>query len=133
MINPLEELNTPLPAIFNIGKKTRTAIGLLETWEGFIWSVARGYDYSIYDYTNDLMVRERLSEVPDHISPKVLEVYMDRLTELDKKFMEFTVQVDKPLDENKSPETSPWWFRIPKNPGKELEQDLLYEGYLGKP
>ncbi len=42
---------------------------LLQDWQRFVTAVERGYDDSIYEYTNDLSVRDRLERVVAGASP----------------------------------------------------------------
>jgi hypothetical protein len=49
---------------------------------------------------------------------------------VDDRFREATVEISRPLLSGIGPEAADWWFRIPKSPSAELEEDLRSEGLL---
>ena len=103
---------------------------LLQRWDEVVTQVERGYADSIYEYTNDLATRDviqkLLSSVSEHLRSKLTALVKIG----DDRFYEATCKVDRGLTGGKNSEEHPWWFRIPRHAGKELENDLRSEGFL---
>lgn len=97
---------------------------LLSKWKRFVREVAQGYEFSIYDFENDLSVRDIIdSLVDDHPSGASLT---EELSRIDDRYREITRPVDSPpwaypRDEN---EPGWWWFRIPQRLQGELSRDI---------
>ena len=70
---------------------------LLQRWSYFVAQVERGYEGSIYEYTNDLSTRDLLEE----ILLKVARSFHDRLSGAvrpwDDRFHEATRKITRPL------------------------------------
>lgn len=98
---------------------------LLDRWFWFVGAVEQGYDDSIYEYTNDLSVRDLLESVIDACPAPLGNRLMDRLGEWDGRFLKATAPWPKPLlTQEGSEEPSWWWVRVPVRLGTELEKDL---------
>jgi hypothetical protein len=82
---------------------------LLRDWGAFVAAVERGYDDSIYEYTNDLSVRDRLAGSDD-----------PRVAELDRRFEAATAEAAAPL----APRDGWWWRRVPRRLVGDLADDL---------
>lgn len=123
-------VETVLKTLSNKSQKTITLDSLITSWSNFIRVVERGYDDSIYEYTNDLSVRDTLDriirELPESIGNKITEL----LQSLDARYNEATREVKKALAPGVKLDASSWWFRIPKKLCRELEDDLRSEGLL---
>jgi hypothetical protein len=94
---------------------------LLQAWQRFVTAVERGYDDSIYEYTNDLSVRDRLERVVAAASPGLRAQLEQALAPDDRRFEAATEEAARPLG---STYTTWWWQRVPARPGDELAQDL---------
>jgi hypothetical protein len=94
---------------------------LLQDWRRFIAAVERGYDDSIYEYTNDLSVRDRLERVIAGASPGLREQLEGTLAADDKRFEAATEEAARPLGVTY---TTWWWQRVPRRRVGELAQDL---------
>ena len=97
-------------------------------WYGFIISVEKGYTLSIYDYTNDLSLRDLIDElegqIPESLRKKVISV----VDPWDKRFENETNILQQPIHRKKD---SPWWwYRIPKKLIGELEEDIKSSGLI---
>lgn len=103
---------------------------LINDWQRLVVAIERGYDDSIYEYTNDLSARSLLGEVlakaPAAIADKVRRI----VEPLDQKFMATTRQTTKPLLSQDAREEDFWWFRIPTKLLPELRRDLVQEGLI---
>jgi hypothetical protein len=98
---------------------------LLRGWSDLVTQIERGYDDSIYEYTNDLFVRKRLDEVLAGASPG-LRAHLERaVAEDDRRFTAATEEAARPLGR------SPWAHRVPRRRVGELAEDLETLGYLG--
>jgi hypothetical protein len=94
---------------------------LLQDWRRFVGAVERGYDDSIYEYTNDLSVRDRLERVVAGASPG-LRVQLERaLAAADARFKTATEEAARPLGVTY---TTWWWQRVPRRRVGELADDL---------
>ncbi len=104
---------------------------LLQRWEYFVSKVERTYNDSIYEYTNELSIRDiiedMLSRSPDPLRDKVMAL----VQEDDNRFAEVTRPLQKTICRSaKQREDYWWWLRIPKKLSKELENDLRSEGTI---
>ena len=89
---------------------------LVQRWEHFVREVERGYDLTIYDYTNDLQTRDELARANDAtVEP------------LDARFRATTRPASRPLPG--APDDAAWWWtRVPLRPSGELAADIKAEG-----
>jgi hypothetical protein len=95
---------------------------LIRRWARVVESVAAGYRLTIYDYTNDVMVRDEIGRLLASVSPErrsELEAELDRADDLFRGAMR---KVDAPV--NKQDGAGWWWYRVPLEAGEELERDL---------
>lgn len=103
---------------------------LIDGWAHLVQDIEKGYSLSIYDYTNDLSVRDILDSVIDKL-PKELAVEVGKcLKEWDDRFLDATRSVQSPIMPT-LPKGKGWrWFRVPKKLLGELREDLLSEGII---
>jgi hypothetical protein len=105
---------------------------MLRRWSDFVTQVERGYDDSIYEYTNDLSVRDRLERVVRSAGPGLRAALEGRLAEDDRRLEAATEDSARPLGEF-GDATPPWWWdRVPRRRVGELAEDLESLGYLGR-
>jgi len=96
---------------------------MLGRWSAFVTTVERGYEDSIYEYTNDLSVRDRLEGVAAGAGPALRAKLHGALADDDRRFEEATQEADRALGE--PAEGSPsWWRRVPRRRVGELADDL---------
>ena len=94
---------------------------LLNDWSRLVTQVERGYDDSIYEYENDLSVRDRLERLVAGASPG-LRVQLERaLAADDGRFTAATEETERPLS---SIWPGWWWRRVPLRRVGELAEDL---------
>jgi hypothetical protein len=94
---------------------------MLRRWSDFVTRVERGYDDSIYEYTNDLSVRDRLERVVSAASPGLRAQLERTLAADDARFEAATEEAERPLG---ATYTTWWWRRVPRRRGGELAADL---------
>jgi hypothetical protein len=99
--------------------------GLLRKWSRFVTEVERGYDDSIYEYTNDMAVRARLERVVAGASLGLRAQLERALAADDRRFTAATEDAARPLG------SSRWAQRVPTHRVGELAEDLAALGYLG--
>jgi hypothetical protein len=104
---------------------------MLRRWSGFVTEVERGYDDSIYEYTNDLSVRDRLASVAASAGPGLRAKLDGVLAEDDRRFVAATEETARALREVTEASPSWWWRRVPVRRVGELADDLEALGYLG--
>lgn len=103
---------------------------LVKKWGEFVTQVERGYDDSIYEYTNDLSTRDLLQKIMDASESTLRDKMLATIEPWDNQLRQATHQVARSLLSDRKHEQSWWWFRIPANPSSELENDLRGEGIL---
>jgi hypothetical protein len=103
---------------------------MLGRWSAFVTTVERGYDDSIYEYTNDLSVRDRLEGVAAGAGPALRAKLHGALADDDRRFAAATQEADRALGEF-ADEAPSWWRRVPRRRVGELGEDLDALGYLG--
>ncbi len=115
------------PVLSSLSQKARYTLTLpllLERWENFVNKVEDGYDESIYEYTNDLSIRDLLQIVIDN-SPLILRnKLIGTLQVWDERFVKSTEKSEHPVLPGKKKSQTWWWFRVPVRPGSELKNDL---------
>jgi len=92
-------------------------------WRDFVTKVERGYDDSIYEYTNDLSVRDHLEAVAAGAGPTLSAKVQDAIAEDDRRFEAATQEADRPLGAF-TEEAPTWWRRVPRRLVGELAEDL---------
>ena len=96
----------------------------LERWNQVVQQVEQGYDFTIYDYTNDLDIRSRLESILDQTSRGSAKDKLARMIEaIDERFLNATYERAIPLARGHSLDEW-WWNRAPQKAGPELERDL---------
>jgi hypothetical protein len=105
---------------------------MLRRWSDFVTRVERGYDDSIYEYTNDLSVRDRLERVVQGAGPGLRAKLEGALAEDDGRFEAATEESARPLGEFGEASPPWWWRRVPRRRPGELAEDLESLGYLGR-
>jgi hypothetical protein len=103
---------------------------MLGRWRAFVTTVERGYEDSIYEYTNDLSVRDRLEGVAAEAGPALRAKLHGALEDGDRRFAAATQEADRALGEF-ADEAPSWWRRVPRRRVGELADDLDALGYLG--
>ena len=103
---------------------------MLGRWSAFVATVERGYEDSIYEYTNDLSVRDRLEGVVAGAGPALRAKLHGALADDDRRFAAATEEAGRPLGEFAAGAPS-WWRRVPRRRAGELAEDLDALGYLG--
>jgi hypothetical protein len=102
---------------------------LFGRWAEFVRAVERGYDDSIYEYTNDLSVRDRLEDLISASSVTLADKLRAELTTIDQRFVETTEAAARPL--SAAPGVLAfWWKRVPKRRGGEFAEDLKAMGHV---
>jgi len=106
------------------GRK-QTLDRLLNRWSRFVSKVETGYRLSIYNYTNDLSIRDFLQVILNNCPKNLHDRLIEWTESWDNRLILVTKQVEKPLlPPLAEEELGWWWFRIPLNPGDELKKDL---------
>ena len=87
----------------------------------FLGAVEKGFEATIYDYTNELTLRDQADRLLDEIPPILKKKVKNLLSDWDKRFDEATNVVSEPLL-GENPQW--WWYRIPKILVGELKEDV---------
>jgi hypothetical protein len=101
---------------------------LISRWKNFSASVAKGYNDTIYDYENDLSIRDILDKIMEKLSESGKNEVAMHIEHADKSFVSSTRSIALPshkiYDEDK------WWqSRVPLYLSDELKQEFIDAGY----
>jgi hypothetical protein len=99
-------------------------------WSDFVREVERGYDASIYDYTNDLSVRDMVEDILLSVGDSTREKLNTALQPYDSRFYQATTEAVRALLISKAATGGSWRRRIPLKLHGELEADLRAEGLV---
>src|SRR6187397_1831487 len=90
---------------------------LLGAWNEFVLYVDEGYDWAIYEYTNDLSARDRIEQVRAVIPSGSLQWIGEAVAAADAPVRDAT-RDDKSMPSRADQD---WWRRrVPLRPGEEL-------------
>ncbi|RVU41034.1 hypothetical protein FRC91_19760 [Bradymonadales bacterium TMQ1] len=110
-----------------MNSNTERPQSLLDRWADFIRDVARGYTFTIYDYENDLSIRDHLERMFVELnSDSVSALIQQRVEVLDDVYRRVTTFVESPPwkhSRDKS-DLSWWWHRVPNKLVGDLAEDL---------
>lgn len=105
--------------------------GLVETWEGVVASVNKGYSFGIDDYLNDMDARQLLEEALQVAPAEEIAQHLHRIQAADAQIRALLVPAEACLwgDEVAATEgwtrAQNWWyFGLPRNAGEELWAEL---------
>ncbi len=103
---------------------------LLQRWQTFVEQVEVGYADSIYEYTNDLSVRDLLEGIGASAPASLRERLAAFLKEWDDRFSAATEETDRAVAPGAPPSGAARWRRIPRRLLSELKEDLRNEGVI---
>ena len=92
--------------------------------------VERGYEGSIYEYTNDLSTRDLLEEILLQVARSLHDRLSGVVRPWNERFHAATRKSTRPLAPGVAKDAPAWWFRVPKHLSTELENDLRSESIL---
>lgn len=121
------ELDQALKKLRSQGRSAGSWGELVSGWRIFVSAVERGYRDSIYDYTNDLTVRDRVELVLAHLTHDARAVVEPEVVEIDARFASATRASPVPLPAGRQDDARWWWWRIPRRLERELLADLQAE------
>ena len=102
---------------------------LIEQWAKFVaQEVEPGYEFTIYDYRNDVDTRTEIEEVLQVLSPEGRRQVESVLRPIDERFKRATFPLKGSVWNHTLRQ---WWYcRAPKRMGDDLERDLRVEGLI---
>jgi len=129
----MEERRSARRVLRKMASEDRVARGLslqelLTRWTRFVTEVEAGYQWTIYEYADDLSVRDILQEIIDQGAESLRGKLTAWLKPWDDRFMSATRPVVNPLDPNDPPAALARISRVPRKLVAELESDLNAEG-----
>ena len=108
--------------------------------DGFAQAIEQfksGYPLGLDDYTNELTAREIIQEIIDEAPEEVFPRLQRQLDELDEEFRQATVKLAEPVfatdEAARDPEKFFYYWRVPRNPGREMLEDLVRSKYIKHP
>lgn len=99
-------------------------------------AVEEGYNLTFDDYLNDMDLRDTLAGALEVAGPDDRAAADKRLAKLDEQFLGLTIECapvwgEKNARENGHDPTEQWWFfRRPKNPAPDFEEELREAGLI---
>ena len=98
----------------------------IEAWERFVsQEVELGYEFTIYDYLNDLGLRDDIQEILETLSPEGRLQVASLVEPIDRRFRRATRYVRRSVWYPAERRSRYWWYhRIPKRMGEDLRRDL---------
>ena len=123
------------PALQEIQRRTNatgsvTIEGLIRKWSSFVGEIEAGYKLSIYDYTNDLCVRDVLDDLIELVPDPVRDKIRAALAEWDDRYRLATKHSSEPLLPGRDIVGRARWHRVPRVLSGELKDDLISEGVV---
>ena len=110
--------------------------GLLGYWDSLVQAVEEGYDLTFNDYVNDMELRDVVQGVLEVATLDERRKAEPRLAALDRRFRDLTVECapvigEKVARENGHDPLEHWWFfRRPKQPAPDFEEELREAGIV---
>ncbi len=109
--------------------QVRSLAFFLGRYADLVAGVEDGFDYSIYEYEDDLSTRRCLNEILAAVGPALRTKIEEVVSPLDQRLRVASIQAAQPGSTQADP--AEWWFyRIPKSPGPELGADLANNGIV---
>lgn len=102
---------------------------LLETWKKAVESIEAGYQFSFYDYTNELAMRDEIEQVKVQVPTRLATEITAYVQPLDHRF-QFATRPCEPLLPAIDQPDRYWWSRVPKRLEGQLLDDLMREGIV---
>jgi len=100
-------------------------LGLIDAWSKIVEEIASGYEFTIYDYTNDLSVRDEIAEMMQALTDNGKKALAELVDPIDERFKEATREIPiSVLHPSETPSDYWWWYRVPTEPGEDLASDL---------
>ncbi len=127
----IQEISEAVASVSERAKQPLQLNELLEKWKRFVFEVEHGYKDSIYEYTNDLSVRDLLQEISLSVEANLRTRLLSVIEPWDQSFYAATREAKSPLRPNiPGKELPTWWLRVPKELGDELKEDFRSEGII---
>lgn len=95
---------------------------LLARWETFVVEVESGYEGSIYDYANDVSVRDLLHVATQEVPPTLASMIATLLAPWDQRFLDATHPLERTVGALSGEHA--WSGRVPNRESHELMNDL---------
>jgi hypothetical protein len=112
----------------NIARYPLSLKDLVERWATLVREVEEGYADSIFEYANDVAIRDLLRTIETDGPSNLASSLRDYLEPLDRRFFMATNDTSRSIPGLVEMAGNPWRSRIPKNPSGELLNDLRRAG-----
>jgi hypothetical protein len=115
------------PVLQRLSRKIGSTISvgsLLRDWADLTRQVEIGYELTIYDYANDLAVRDHLQEVLRAATGPFADRLAQRVSIIDERYRSASREVTRPIHGPPVSGLGWWWFRVPLRMGEELRSDI---------
>lgn len=104
----------------------------IEDWERFVsQEVEPGYEFTIYDYLNDLWRRDLIQQILDFLSSEGRFQVRLLVEPIDRRFRRATRYVRRSVWYPAEVRSAYWWYhRVPERMGDDLRRDLRTMGII---
>lgn len=132
-LSPLveSELAAALDRVRQQGRTAPSWCALKSSRQTFVRTAERGDNGSVYEYTNDLSVRDRIQIVLGEVPIEVRALIEPDVVAIDADFGQATNLSSVPTPGG--PSQGWWWWRIPVVLDDELRVDLIAERVIVGP
>lgn len=121
-----------LSALLPPTTRHRTFADLIGRWNRIVDEVESGYRLGIYDYRNDLTIREIIARITEQMDERLQRKIATILAPLDERFIGASVIAPKPVFPGAfARHAEAWWYlRLPHKLEAELLEDAQREGLV---
>jgi hypothetical protein len=105
---------------------------LIDRWMKVIERIENGYKLGIFDYRNDLTLREIIERIEKGVSPKLRAKIASAIAPLDSRLSNATfISTNPPFPGALQRKPDAWWYsRLPRQLIGELAEDAVHEGLV---
>jgi hypothetical protein len=101
---------------------------LIQNWSQFVATVRQGYSFSLYDYENDLEIRNRIQTILGS-GVEITSEMETKLSAIDQELKRLLIPLRKPLLNGAPPEAF-WYFGLPSNADTDLLENAQFLNLL---
>lgn len=97
---------------------------LLNKWNYVVNNILKGYNDNVYEYINDLAVRDILQEIIEMSSNVLSKKIIKLCSSMDNIFINETEEFSKLISSDAKDRNKFWLFRIPKKRSADFEKEI---------
>ncbi len=114
------------------GNTPGKVLATIKYWDWFVQKVKTGYNDYIYEYCNDLDIRQEIEQYLEKSTGEFHSFLFELTKEIDQMYIDSTSKVDSPINAYNHVLENPlkyfWYYRVPKKITPQLAPDLDEHG-----